>query len=197
MYWSAVWNRCRLLQSSGPADEPCTEWISLSCWGHETGWTSKCWMVIFQHPLHSKRSCKTGEAVGLYYPWTSFHRTETHALPHSSNLHNWKHLSMKIESRWHINGRILQGHADKKTLLLLTGCFHDRGRWPSLKETGGDWMLSHIRKAVVDQWSGALSGTVQSQQISSPASTKKAFSVAKPCLFVRARGAAESLCSSA
>lgn len=108
-------------------------------------------MVLFQHPLHSKRPAKMGEAAGLYYPRTSFHRAATHALPHSSSLHNWKHLGMKIESRWHINGRILQGHADKKTLLLLTGRFHDESRWPSLKGTGGDWMLSRIPKAVVDQ----------------------------------------------
>lgn len=170
MHWSAVWERCRLLQNSGPADEPCNERLSLSCWGHKTRWTSMCWMVIFQHSPLSKRPCKLGEAAGLYYPWTGFHRAETHALPHSSSLHNWKHLGMKIESRWHINGRILQGHADKKSLLLLMG-----GCWPSLKETAGDWMLSYIQKAVVDQWSGVFSGTVQSQQISSPASTTKPF----------------------
>lgn len=127
------------------------------------------WLFSNTPPL-SKRPCKMGEAAGLYYPWTGFHRAETHALPHSSSLHNWKHLGMKIESRWHINGCILQGHADKKSLLLLTG-----GCWPSLKETAGDWMLSHIQKALVDQWSGAFSGTVQSQQISSPASTTKPF----------------------
>lgn len=56
--------------------------------------------------------------------------TETHAPPHFSSSHNWKHLGMKIESRWHINGRVLQGHADKKRLLLLTGRVHDRVTGP-------------------------------------------------------------------
>lgn len=149
-------------------------------------------MDIFQHPLHSKKPDEMGEAAGLYYPWTRFHRAETHALPHSSSLHNWKHLGMKIESRWHINGRILQGHADKKTLLLLTG--HFQGCWPSLKEY-------RRRVDVVSQTKGSEverfgDGSVPADA-SSPASTKKTLSVAKPCLCVRARGVMESLCSSA
>lgn len=72
-----------------------------------------------------------------------FHRTETHALPHSSDSHNWKHLGMKIESRWHINGRVLQGHADKKRRLLLTRRVHDRVTGPPQRD-GRLGVGSHI-----------------------------------------------------
>lgn len=94
----------------------------------------------------------------MYYPWTSFHRAEAHALPHSSSLHNWKHLGMKIESRWHINGRILQGHADKKRLLLLTGRFHDGVAGPPEKRAEETaccltyeklWLISEVERYLV------------------------------------------------
>lgn len=133
MYWTAGCNKCRLLQISGPSDEPCTIQISLS-YGVMKLWVNKevlsREMAILLIPVPRAETIGGEGGAGSHYPWTSFHSTETHALPHSSGLHNWKHLGMKIESRWHINGPVLQGHADKKRLPRLTGHFHDRVTGP-------------------------------------------------------------------
>lgn len=62
---------------------------------------------------------------------------------------------MKIESRWHINRRVLQGHADKGRLLLLTGHFHDWVTGPTQKDSGGVDSRTQINSNV-DQPSEAV-----------------------------------------
>lgn len=120
------------MQSSG-------KWWSIYFIDQSTLWSHECKVVSWEMLSYNPPCVETipvgGKAAGLHHPWNSFHRTENHALPHSSGLHNWKHLGMKIESRWHINGRVLQGHADKKRLHLLTGFVHDRVTGPPLKDS--------------------------------------------------------------